>query len=83
MVTLSGDRIWVVVTGDCLHSIDRSSVPDQFAGTNIFARNRKLIEGAASVKFDNEGTNPADGTRQGCPVLVIRSDDIPDLETHH
>jgi hypothetical protein len=80
MTTPDGEIIWVIATGECLHSIDRSSLPDQFAGADVFTRNRKLIEGSASVKYDVEGTNSGDGNRDGCRVLIVRSDDLPDLE---
>jgi hypothetical protein len=65
MTTPAGDRILVIVTPECLHSIDRSKVPDQFGGADTFSRNRALIEGAASAKVDAEGAIPAEGMRDG------------------
>ena len=82
MTTPTGDRVLVIVTGECLHSIDRSKVPDQFGGADTFSRNRKLIEGAASAKYDAIGTDPIEGLHDGCPTLILQSDDMPNLERH-
>jgi hypothetical protein len=82
MTTETGNRVWVIVTGECLQAIEESSVPDQFSGTNTFIRNRKLIEGSASAKYDSDGIDPAVGRREGSPFLIVRSDDLPNLEHH-
>jgi hypothetical protein len=82
MTTESGERVWVIVTGECLEAIEDSSVPDQFSGANTFTRNRKMIEGAASAKYDSDGTDPSVGQRDGSPFLIVRSDDLPNLENH-
>jgi hypothetical protein len=82
MRTSAGDRVWVVVTGECLHCVDQSTLPDQFAGGNVFTRNRKLIEGAASAKFDTDGARPVEGMQDGAPILVLEGKDIPNIEQH-
>jgi hypothetical protein len=82
MRTSAGDRVWVVVTGECLHGVDRSALPDQFAGGDVFTRNRKLIEGAASAKFDKDGARPVEGLQDGAPILILEAKDIPRIEQH-
>jgi hypothetical protein len=37
---------------------------------------RSKIEDAASEKFDSEGLDPENGTYEGRPVLMVRSDDL-------
>jgi hypothetical protein len=82
MRTSRGARVWVIATGACLHDIDRSALPDQFAGADVFTRNRKLIEGAASAKFDVEGALPVEGMQDGAPILILEARDIPTIERH-
>jgi hypothetical protein len=67
--------------GECLHSIDRSSVPDQFGGTDVFSWNRKLIKAWPAQSSTMKGrTLPMEVRR--VVLLIVRADDIPDFETH-
>jgi hypothetical protein len=71
--------IWVLATYEALAQIDPSQVRDTFGARTIFDENRARIEAAASKKFDTEGAD--DGEHEGQPILMIRSDDIPDSST--
>lgn len=71
------EQIWVVITSECLSSLNMAAPRDQFGGVKIFELHRCLIEGAASAKFDRRGVNPADGNRDGAPFITIFSGDMP------
>jgi hypothetical protein len=71
------EQIWVVITSECLSSLNIAAPRDQFGGVKIFELHRRLIEGAASAKFDRQGVNPADGNRDGAPIITIFSGDMP------
>jgi hypothetical protein len=67
--------IWVVATRKLLEQLDPSELPDKHVA--VFKKHRAKIEEAASAKFDSEGVNPEDGEHEGRPVLMVRSDDLP------
>jgi hypothetical protein len=69
--------VWIWVTAECLRQIDSSKTHDAAAGFETVDKFREVIENAASVKFDREGVNPADGLHEGMPILFVLSVDIP------
>jgi hypothetical protein len=73
---MPSERVYVVITGECLRAIDQSALPDQFGGKSVFDRNRNLIEGAASAKYHDEGVNER---LDGRSVLILLTDNIPVL----
>jgi hypothetical protein len=72
----SSERVYVVITAECLRAIDGSGVPDPFGDIGVFDRNRREIEEAASVKYDEEGVIEQ---LDGQPVLILQTDDMPTL----
>ncbi len=71
------DFVWVVATYECIADLDPSQIADQFNATNIAESHRKLLEEAASAKFDEKGIDPEDGVHEGMPVLRMHSYDLP------
>jgi hypothetical protein len=71
--------IWVWVTAECLRQLDPSKTHDAGADFETVDEFREVIEGAASAKFDRDGTSPADGVHEGMPILFVRSDDMPTI----
>jgi hypothetical protein len=69
------DRIRVFVTFEALRKLDPTSVPDLSGAIEVFAKYRLPIEEVASDKYDAEGVD--EGTYEGCPILFVRSDDLP------
>jgi hypothetical protein len=67
-------HVWVIVTLEALAQLDPNELPDRHLA--VFNETRLKIEAAASKKFDRSGTDPGDGTQEGQPVLIIRSDDL-------
>jgi hypothetical protein len=70
------DYVRVIVTGDCVASLDPSRLCDQHSAADIAQASRRRIEAAASAKFDAEGTDP--GTWEEMPILLIQPHDIID-----
>jgi hypothetical protein len=68
------ELIWVVVTREALTQLNPSELPDRHL--HVFNEHRSKIEDAASEKFDSEGLDPENGTYEGRPVLMVRSDDL-------
>jgi hypothetical protein len=65
---------WVFVTYEALWQLDPTHPQDVPAAIGIFNANRKKSS-AASKKFDAEGHD--EGTYDGRPILIVRSQDIP------
>jgi len=69
------EPVRVFVTYETLWQLDPTHPQDVPAAIGIFNANRTKIEAAASKKFDAEGHD--EGTYDGQPILLVRSQDIP------
>jgi hypothetical protein len=69
------EPVRVFVTYEALWQLDPTHPQDVPAAIGIFNENRTKIEAAASKKFDAEGHD--EGTYNGQPILIVRSQDIP------
>jgi hypothetical protein len=67
--------IKVFATYEALSAIEPTIFWDLHGAFEIFTRNRVMIEGAASRKFDTKGVDH--GEHEGQPVLMIRTEDLP------
>jgi hypothetical protein len=71
------EKVWVVVTRECLTALNVAPPQGLSGNTKLFKLHRALIEGAASAKFDRIGVSKADGQQNGCPILTLFARDMP------
>lgn len=77
----AGEEDFIGVFASCraLEELEPNPLGDPKAAVTTFTNNRQRIEDAASAKFDRDGADE-DDQHEGKPVLMLRADDIPDIQ---